>query len=109
MTNQLIIHIDQPYPGWWSATPDGFDGTRSEDPKHDDNRIGTGRTKWDALRELIDAMEDDESRRKVSEAKAKIAAGTYDSNPVINGTVDRIISDEENRAMDALNQTCIES
>lgn len=57
LNNNLTIHIDQPYPGWWSATPDGFDGTRNEDPKHDDNRIGTGRTKWDAILDLIETME----------------------------------------------------
>jgi hypothetical protein len=54
----LLIHVSSPWPGYWMATPDGYDGTRCEhDPRQNDNRIGIGRTKWDAMLDLIETME----------------------------------------------------
>lgn len=64
MNEPLIIHIESPWPGWWSATPDGFDGTRCDDPRQEDQRIGLQQTKWDAIRELIDRMEQAEESQK---------------------------------------------
>lgn len=69
----LTIHIhndDVPWPDSWCATHEDYDGTRCEhDPSQEDRRIATGTTKWEALRNLIDAMEDVEDRQKVKASK----------------------------------------
>lgn len=60
----LTIHLGRPFRNWWSATIDGYDGTRCEhDPSQDDNRTGTATNKWDAIRNLIDALEELETRK----------------------------------------------
>lgn len=66
MKDTLTIHLGRPFRNWWSATIDGYDGTRNDDPRLDDNRTGTATNKWDAIRNLIDAMEEHEEKKKAS-------------------------------------------
>lgn len=69
MKDTLTIHLDRPFRDWWSATHEDYDGTRCEhDPSQDDNRTGTALTKWDAIRNLIDALEEHEEKTKARNA-----------------------------------------
>lgn len=88
MELNININAYSPWPGHWIATTDDYNG--GDSTGDNDPRIGVATNRWDAIRFLIDALQEYESRRKVAEAKAKREAGTYDSHAVINATVERV-------------------
>lgn len=69
MDDQLLIQFDNPIRGVWLAAPDGYDGTVCIDPKDEDRRIGQGATKWEAMRDLADRMEEIDDARKSKAVK----------------------------------------
>ena len=55
-TDRIDIRLDEPYRGYWYAYDDQtYDGAPDSNSPQ-----GRGKTKWEAIRDLIDQMEDRE-------------------------------------------------